>query len=83
MEKKRYKVGGECPQCACRDVSFLGPEVVKEKFIGDRKETEIVCPACLIRICNNETIRLDVPGVFPGGIDPGLPMGTRLCHLAH
>ncbi|MGO8943613.1 MAG: hypothetical protein ACLQJ7_08060 [Syntrophobacteraceae bacterium] len=46
MIKKRYKVRGECPQCACGDVSFLGPEVLKEKFIGDEKEIEILCPAC-------------------------------------
>jgi len=24
----------------------LGPEVLKEKFIGDEKEIEILCPAC-------------------------------------
>ena len=46
MSKKRYNVKGECPQCACGDVSFLGAEALKEKFIGDEKEIEILCPAC-------------------------------------
>ncbi len=46
MKKKRYQVKGECPQCACGDVSFLGPEMLKEKFIGDKKQIEILCPAC-------------------------------------
>lgn len=44
--KKRFKVRGEYPHCACGDVSFLGPEVLREKFIGEEKEVEIVCPAC-------------------------------------
>ncbi len=46
MEKKRYKVRGECPQCACGDVTFLGPEKLREKYIGPEQEMEILCPAC-------------------------------------
>ena len=46
MAKRRYQVKGECPQCACGDVSFLGPETLKEKYIGPEKEIEILCPAC-------------------------------------
>ncbi len=38
--------GAECPACACGDVSFLGPEKLEEKFIGDEKEIEILCPMC-------------------------------------
>jgi hypothetical protein len=45
-EKKRYQVRGQCPQCACGDVSFLGPEKLKEKYIGPEQEMEILCPAC-------------------------------------
>ena len=45
-EKKRYQVKGQCPQCACGDVSFLGPEKLKEKYIGPEQEMEILCPAC-------------------------------------
>jgi hypothetical protein len=46
MVKKRYNVRGRCPQCACGDVSFLGPEKLRDKYIGDENEIEILCPAC-------------------------------------
>jgi hypothetical protein len=46
MAKKRYVVKGECPQCACGDVSFLGSETLQEKYIGPEQEMEILCPAC-------------------------------------
>lgn len=46
MSMKKYKVRAECPQCACGDVTFLGPEKLREKFIGDEKEVEVLCPAC-------------------------------------
>jgi hypothetical protein len=46
MTKKKYEVRGECPQCACGDVSFLGPDKLNRKFIGDKKEIETLCPAC-------------------------------------
>ena len=47
MEKrKRHVVKGECPQCACGDVSFLPPETMKEKYIGPEEEIEILCPNC-------------------------------------
>jgi hypothetical protein len=46
MSKKRYEVKAECPACACGDVTFLGPEKLREKFIGDEKEIDILCPAC-------------------------------------
>lgn len=46
MSKKRYTVKGECPQCACGDVTFLGPEKLKEKYIGPKHEMEVLCPAC-------------------------------------
>lgn len=46
MAKKRFEVRGECPACACGDVSFLGPEKLREKFIGDEKQIEILCPMC-------------------------------------
>jgi flavorubredoxin len=46
MSKKKYTVRAECPSCACGDVSFLGPDKLREKFIGDEKEIEILCPMC-------------------------------------
>ncbi len=46
MGKKRYKVRAECPQCACGDVTFLGPEELKERYIGPEEEMEILCPVC-------------------------------------
>lgn len=46
MSRKRYVVKGECPQCACGDVSFLGPDVLAEKYIGSQEEIEVLCPAC-------------------------------------
>jgi Zn ribbon nucleic-acid-binding protein len=45
-KKKRYLVRAECPQCACGDVTFLGPEELQKRFIGDEKELEILCPLC-------------------------------------
>jgi len=50
MSKKKYHVRAECPQCACGDVSFLGPEKLREKFIGDEKEIEILCPLCATKL---------------------------------
>ncbi len=46
MAKKRFVVRGECPHCACGDVSFLGPEKLKEKYIGPEEEMEVRCPVC-------------------------------------
>lgn len=46
MSKLRYKVRAECPACACGDVSFLGPENLRERFIGNEKEIDILCPMC-------------------------------------
>ncbi len=45
-EKKRHLVRGECPHCACGDVSFLAPETMQEKYIGPKQEVEILCPSC-------------------------------------
>ena len=46
MPKRKYMIRAECPQCACGDISFLGPERLREKFIGDEDEIEILCPYC-------------------------------------
>ena len=46
MSKKKYRVRAECPACACGDISFLAPDELREKFIGDEKEIEILCPHC-------------------------------------
>jgi len=37
MTKKRVVVHAECPACACGDISFIPPEKMKEKFIGNPK----------------------------------------------
>jgi len=44
--RKKYRVRAECPQCACGTVSHLSPETLREKFIGDEKEIDILCPLC-------------------------------------
>ncbi|BEQ14485.1 hypothetical protein [Desulfoferula mesophila] len=46
MSKRKYKVRAECPACACGDLTFLSPEKLREKFIGDEAEIEITCPMC-------------------------------------
>ncbi|MFH1351909.1 MAG: hypothetical protein ABII26_13400 [Pseudomonadota bacterium] len=46
MSEKKYKVRAECPACACGTVSHLSPETLREKFIGDEKEIEVLCPLC-------------------------------------
>lgn len=45
-KKKKYLVHAECPQCACGDITFLGPEELRKRFIGDEKEIDILCPLC-------------------------------------
>jgi hypothetical protein len=50
MSKKKYNVRAECPACSCGDVSFLGPERLREKFIGNEDEVEILCPHCGTKI---------------------------------
>jgi len=45
-KRQRHKVRGECPQCACGDVSFIAPETIREKYIGPEDEIEIRCPSC-------------------------------------
>ena len=46
MSDKKYRVRAECPQCACGSISHLSPKVLREKFIGDEKEIDILCPLC-------------------------------------
>jgi hypothetical protein len=46
MAKKRVVVHAECPACACGDISFIPPEKMKEKFIGNPEEVDILCPTC-------------------------------------
>ncbi|MBM4295865.1 MAG: hypothetical protein FJ126_13325 [Deltaproteobacteria bacterium] len=46
MAKKKFVVRAECPACACGDISFLGPEKLREKFIGKEEEIDILCPMC-------------------------------------
>ncbi len=50
MAKKRVVVHAECPACACGDISFIPPEKMKEKFIGNPKEVDILCPTCGTKI---------------------------------
>jgi len=48
--KKRRMVRGQCPRCACGDVSFIPPEDLKEKYIGPQDQIEILCPSCGTKI---------------------------------
>lgn len=45
-KKKRRMVRGQCPQCACGDVSFIAPEELSEKYSGPDDQIEILCPSC-------------------------------------
>lgn len=45
-KRERHKVRGQCPQCACGDVSFVPSEEMKAKYIGSPDEIEILCPSC-------------------------------------
>lgn len=49
-KKKRRMVRGECPQCACGDVSFIPPEEMREKYSGPKDQIEILCPSCGTKI---------------------------------
>jgi hypothetical protein len=49
-KKKRRLVRGECPQCACGDISFIPPEEMQEKYTGPDNEIEILCPSCGTKI---------------------------------
>ncbi len=46
MSKKKYKVRAECPSCSCGSISNVSPEALRDKFIGDEKEIDILCPLC-------------------------------------
>ncbi len=46
MSERKYRVRAESPACACGTVSHLNPETVREKFIGDEKVIEVLCPMC-------------------------------------
>lgn len=46
MSEKKYRVRAECPSCACGSISSIPPEKMREKFIGDEKEIDILCPLC-------------------------------------
>jgi len=50
MSEKKYKVRAECPHCACGTISHLSPEVLRDKFIGDEKEIDILCPLCKTKL---------------------------------
>lgn len=46
QKRKRHMVRGQCPQCACGDVSFIPSEQMKEKYTGPEEEIDILCPSC-------------------------------------
>ncbi|MFC1489353.1 hypothetical protein ACFL6B_05860 [Thermodesulfobacteriota bacterium] len=46
MSERKYRVRAECPHCSCGTVSHLSPETLREKFIGDEKEIDVLCPLC-------------------------------------
>ena len=45
-KKVRHMVHGQCPQCACGDVSFIPSEEIRKKYTGPEAEIEILCPSC-------------------------------------
>lgn len=46
MSGKKYRVRAECPQCACGSISHISAEALRDKFIGDEKEIDVLCPLC-------------------------------------
>jgi hypothetical protein len=44
--RKRHLVKGQCPQCACGDITFIPSETMREKYAGPPEEIEILCPSC-------------------------------------
>lgn len=46
MSKRKYRVKAECPHCSCGTVSHMSAEALREKFIGNEKEIDILCPLC-------------------------------------
>ena len=46
MSDKKYSVRAECPTCGCGSINHLSPEKLDDKFIGDEKEIDVLCPLC-------------------------------------
>lgn len=46
MSEKKYRVRAECPQCACGAISHISEEALRDKFIGDENEIDVLCPLC-------------------------------------
>lgn len=49
MSEKKYRVRAECPNCACGSITHLSPEALREKFIGNEEEIDILCPLCGVK----------------------------------
>jgi endogenous inhibitor of DNA gyrase (YacG/DUF329 family) len=43
---EKYTVRAECPRCGYGDVTFRGPENFQERFMGDDKAIDVLCPIC-------------------------------------
>ena len=46
MSEKKYRVRAECPQCACGSITHMSPEALRDKFIGNEDEIDVLCPLC-------------------------------------
>ncbi len=46
MSEKKYRVRAECPQCACGSIAHMSPEALRDKFIGNEDEIDVLCPLC-------------------------------------
>jgi rRNA maturation protein Nop10 len=42
----KYTIRAKCPQCGYGDVTFVGPESFQERFLGDNKAIDMLCPIC-------------------------------------
>lgn len=46
MDKTRYKIQSECPECGCGLIENMTPDVWREKYGPTAKQVEVACPDC-------------------------------------
>ena len=46
MSEKKFMVRAECPACGCGLDDRLTPELLRDKFVGNEAEIDVLCPRC-------------------------------------